>query len=132
MQNNAKVGGILSIISGAIGVMWLIGTVFSILMMSLFVTDTSFYYGDHYHGYPSSPDEALLIMIIVSAIMGGFFTLVGVLGIIGGAFAVRRKNWGLALAGSIAAALVFFPCGIPAIIFTVMGKPEFEGQDAPA
>ena len=127
MQNNAKVGGILSIIAGAFGVFWLIGTVFMIIIMLFVMTDSSMYY---YNGGPT-PDVAFNIILTVYAVIGGFFTLVGVLGIVGGVFALRRKNWGLALAGAIAGTLVFFPCGIPAIIFTALGKPEFEGQNAP-
>lgn len=52
--------------------------------------------------------------------------IVAILAIIGGIYALQRKNWGLALAGSIAA---FFPSwllGIAAIIFTALSKDEFE------
>ena len=129
MQNNARIGGILSIIAGAIGVLWLAGMVLSILMMSFFMTDA---HADFYYNGNVPPDAVLTMLMVIYAIIGGFFTLVGVLGIVGGAYAIRRKHWGLALAGSIGATLVFFPCGIPAIVFTVMGKPEFEEQDAPA
>ncbi len=128
MQNNARVGGILSIISGTIGVLWLIGVVFSILMMSFFISDSRM---DFYYNGDATPDAVFAVIMVVYAVIGGFFTLVGVLGIIGGVFALRKKNWGLALAGAIAGTLVFLPCGIPAIIFTAMGKPEFEGQSAP-
>ncbi len=127
MQNNARVGGILSIVSGAFGVLWLAGMVFMLIIMSYVMTDGYMYY---YNGGPS-PDAALNVIIAVYAVIGGCFTLVGVLGIVGGVFALRKKNWGLALAGAIAGTLVFFPCGIPAIIFTALGKPEFEGQSAP-
>jgi len=127
MQNNAKVGGILSIISGAFGVLWLIGTVILLIIISFAMTDSSNYY---YNG-GLSPNATLAVIMGVYGAIGGFFTLVGVLGIVGGVFALRKKNWGLALAGAIGGTLVFFPCGIPAIIFTVMGKPEFEVQSAP-
>ena len=125
MQNNARVGGILSIISGAFGVFWLVGTVLSLLMMSFFVSDTRM---DFYYHENAAQEAVFTVMMVVYAIIGGLFTLVGILGIVGGAFAIRRKNWGLALAGAIGGTLAFFPCGIPAIIFTAMGKPEFEGQ----
>jgi|SRR4030042_118998 hypothetical protein len=54
------------------------------------------------------------------------FAIVGILAIVGGIYALRRKIWGLALAGSIAA---FFPSwiiGLPAIILTALSKNEFE------
>ena len=48
--------------------------------------------------------------------------------IVGGIFALRRRVWGLALAGAICAFLVpaGFILGILAIIFVAMGKREFE------
>lgn len=52
--------------------------------------------------------------------------IVGILAIVGGIYAMQRRNWGLALAGSIAA---FFPSwllGIAAIIFTALSREEFE------
>jgi hypothetical protein len=51
---------------------------------------------------------------------------VGILAIVGGIYALQRKIWGLALAGSIAA---FFPSwilGIAAIVLTALSKNEFE------
>lgn len=52
--------------------------------------------------------------------------IVGILAIVGGVYALQRKKWGLALAGSIAA---FFPSwllGIAAIVLTILSKNEFE------
>lgn len=52
--------------------------------------------------------------------------IVGILAIVGGIYALQRRNWGLALAGSIAA---FFPSwllGIAAIILTALSRDEFE------
>jgi len=51
--------------------------------------------------------------------------IIGVLAIVGGVFALRRKKWGWALAGSIAAALVPIPLGIVAIILLALSKNEF-------
>ena len=51
----------------------------------------------------------------------------GIIAIIGGIYALRRKIWGLALAGSICA--LIGPggiLGILAIIFVVLGKGEFK------
>lgn len=52
--------------------------------------------------------------------------IVGILAIVGGIYALQRRNWGLALAGSIAA---FFPSwllGIPAIVLTALSRDEFD------
>ncbi|MFC1864262.1 hypothetical protein ACFLYG_00320 [Chloroflexota bacterium] len=48
------------------------------------------------------------------------------LAIVGGVFAIQRRRWKWALAGSIAAAIIPAPLGIAAIIFTVLSKNEFE------
>jgi magnesium-transporting ATPase (P-type) len=59
--------------------------------------------------------------------ISAFFCLVAiVLELLGGIYALRRQKWVLTLIGSIVAFLAFFPIGIPAIIFTVTSKNEFE------
>ena len=127
MPNNAKVGGVLCIVAGSFGVL---GMMFSLLMAAIFIfvpgtLDNSRYYYDY------SPDNMAVFVGIYFLILGVIWALAGALAITGGIFALRRKHWGLALAGSICATLTFFPCGIPAIIFTAMGKPEFQGGTAP-
>ncbi|HUV46007.1 MAG TPA: hypothetical protein VMW45_02955 [Dehalococcoidia bacterium] len=49
-----------------------------------------------------------------------------IIAIVGGVFAIRRRIWWLALAGSIFAVLCAWFFGIPAIVFTVMGKKHFK------
>src|SRR4030042_3351625 len=51
---------------------------------------------------------------------------IGTLAIVGGVFAIQRRKWGWALAGSIAAALVPILLGIVAIILLVLSKNEFK------
>jgi hypothetical protein len=92
-----------------------------------------------------------LVLLIVGAVGGNFMTyyvpqvppatLVGIflaiavpliifaiVAIVGGVYALQRKIWGLALAGSIVA--FFIPwtwlLGIAAIVFTALSKSEFE------
>lgn len=56
-----------------------------------------------------------------------FIIILGIVAIVGGIYALRRKAWGLALAGCICALFgPWFILGIPAIIFVAMGKGEFE------
>jgi hypothetical protein len=51
----------------------------------------------------------------------------GIIAIIGGAFALKRNVWGLALAGSICALVgPWFILGLLAVIFVSLGKGEFE------
>jgi hypothetical protein len=48
-----------------------------------------------------------------------------VVAIIGGIFALRRRLWGLVLAGAICS-LTVFPLGIPALILAVLSRREFK------
>jgi hypothetical protein len=125
MSNNAKVAGILTIISGAFGVLWLFWAVFAILMVRFMFTEPFIPYR-----FPF-PSGLLTLMTIFYSAIGLFSVLVGALGVVGGIFALNKKNWGLALAGAIAGAVTFFPCGIPAIIFVTLAKPEFSTPKPP-
>ena len=53
--------------------------------------------------------------------------VLGIVAIVGGIYALRRRVWGLALAGAICSLFgPWFVLGILAIIFVAMGKGEFE------
>jgi uncharacterized membrane protein HdeD (DUF308 family) len=66
------------------------------------------------------------IMAIIFIPMGIFLLAAGILAIVGGIYALKRKKWKLALAGSIAAFFGSSPLGVAAIIFTALSKNEFE------
>jgi hypothetical protein len=51
--------------------------------------------------------------------------IIGIVAIVGGIYALRRRVWGLALAGCICSLVGPWILGIPAIIFVSMGKSEF-------
>jgi len=55
----------------------------------------------------------------------GLFVASGIIAVVGGVCALRRKKWGLALAGAICS-LVAFPFGIPAIILVALSRGEFK------
>jgi len=63
---------------------------------------------------------------ITMSAMGVPLIIFAIIAIVGGVFAIRRRMWGLALAGSIFALFCAWILGIPAIVFTVMGKKHFE------
>lgn len=65
------------------------------------------------------------VIELIIAISPLWFVL-GIVAIVGGIYALRRKVWGLALAGSICALSGCSLFGILAIIFVAMGKDEFE------
>jgi len=60
-------------------------------------------------------------------ILGGCFVVLGIVAVVGGISAVRRRRFGLSLAGAICALLSVF-LGIPAVIFVALGKREFRGE----
>jgi len=98
--------GILSIIAGAMQ------TVSGIVVAVV---------GGTIAGLPTVPIMPRIFGIIAIPII-----ILGIIAIVGGIYALRRKVWGLALAGSICA--LFWPgfiLGILAIIFVAMGKNEF-------
>ncbi len=114
------VAGVLCVISGAVGF-----TSFFVLGLALFIL------GRPLSFIPGIPDllpvlatNLLLFLAIISITAGG-------LSLVGGIFAARRKKWGLALTGSIAAVLAaipFFgplPVGVAAILLVALSKDEF-------
>ena len=61
-------------------------------------------------------------------LLGWPLLILGIVAIIGGVFAIRRKTWGLALAGAICAVLVLpaFLLGVLAVVFVTLSRAEFE------
>ena len=57
-------------------------------------------------------------------ITGAFFVILGIVAVVGGISAIRRKRFGLSLAGAICALLSGL-MGVLAVIFVVLGKREF-------
>jgi hypothetical protein len=52
--------------------------------------------------------------------------IIAIIAIVGGIYALKRRIWGLALAGTICSLLCIWILGIPAIIFVILGKNEFK------
>ena len=58
--------------------------------------------------------------------------ILSILSLVGGIYAVQRRKWGLALAGSISAIFASIPLlgglpvGITATVLTALSKSEFE------
>jgi len=125
VTNYAKVGGILSIISGAFGVLGLFFFIFMIYLVQYAITLDPYAF--------RSPEDELALRFVwyVYGGLGVFSAILGIIAIIGGVYALKRRLWGLALAGSICGTIIFLPTGIPAIIFTAMGKREFNPTAAP-
>ena len=115
------VAGILNIVCGALRILGAIAMLIGI-MFFIPVAVTG--------GPGPVPDMAdwmipgVLSTILVIGVV--FLLVVGILPIIGGIYALQRKKWGLALAGSIVAIFCSSIMGILAIIFIAMAKDEFE------
>ena len=75
---------------------------------------------------PYAEDFPIAITASILITLAIFLLIISILAIVGGAYAVRRKNWGMALAGSIAALLCATPLGIAAIVLIALSKKEFE------
>jgi hypothetical protein len=61
-------------------------------------------------------------------IMGVLFLVLGILAVVGGISAIKRKRFGLSLAGAICA-LASGLLGIVAVIFVGLGKREFRAEE---
>jgi len=59
-------------------------------------------------------------------VIGAPLIAIGIVAIVGGYFAIRKRIWGLALAGAIFAIPCSWLLAIPAIVFVAMSKREFK------
>ena len=102
------IAGILAIVSAGFKLLLLIGA----LVASIFASAPA-------SSFPIST-VALVPIVMVPLLAIAFLALTG------GIFALQRKRWSLALAGSIVAILPFSLLGIAATILVVVSKDEFE------
>lgn len=125
MTNNSKIGGILAIVSGAVGILYVFLFIFLICFFAFMITSTD-------PGAFNDPagQAVFRFMAFLYGGMGVLFAIASVLAIIGGVYALKKKHWGLALAGAICGSFTFSPAGIAAIIFVILGKPEFAAVPA--
>ena len=116
MDNNAPktampiVAGILSIISGAFKLLGLIAVLAVGFLMPFSTTRM----------YRANP-------IVIFAVVGGLLVIFGVLAVVGGVYTLQRKNFGLSLAGAIAALLPFNLLGLASVILLALSRKEFKG-----
>jgi hypothetical protein len=111
-----KTAGILAIVAGAVGVtVWVGVAVLYILRWGWLAM------ADLLGGLGGFLATVLAIVITIT-----------IVAIVGGIFALKRRRWRLALAGSICAVfsspliLLTVPLGIAAIVLVVLGRGEFE------
>jgi hypothetical protein len=111
------IAGILAIIHAVMGFFVLFGLIIAISLLPAETTTSTFPH------YTFEYDYGSLIVLVITAVI---CAIISILSMIGGIFAVLRRNWGLALAGSIAALIPTLLLGIPAVILIAVSKNEFE------
>ena len=121
-MQKAAIGGVLSIVAGAIGI--LIGLFYLAYPLFLgFIFDSL----EEEPAYiaASGTDPFMLMMWLMFGAVFFFYLLLGALSIAGGVCAIKKKAWGLALAGAIASSMSFYYVGIAAVVLVAMAQPEF-------
>jgi hypothetical protein len=113
--------GILDIIGGGLRILGSIAVLIGIMFFIPVATSVGL---GPVPGVAQGLIPGVLNTILIIAIV--FLLIVGILPIIGGIYALQRKKWGLALAGSIVAIFGSSIMGILATIFIAMSKDEFE------
>jgi hypothetical protein len=110
-------GGILSIVSGALGfivVSFLLtfGSIFGAAIAREVMVSVGYW-------------QAGLPMTIIGLIAIPLLCL-NILAIVGGIYAIRRKGWGLALAGAICSIFPSQVLGVLAVVFIAISRKEFD------
>jgi hypothetical protein len=115
-------GGILSIIVGVCqivaGVLLVLVTVFG---MELWQPDL-----------PLLPRLVGLLPVeagIPLLVAGGVVVVLGILAIIGGASALKRSSFGMAVTGALCSFLTVNPLGLLALIFVSLSSSEFKAEE---
>jgi len=108
------VAGILSIVAGSLS---LLGSVIASIGLGVFFTST----------YWTGPGTADLPTVIIWMLFFLPYFIISAVSIAGGVYAIRKRYWGLALAGAICALLTVWawPLGVVAIVFVALSKSEF-------
>ena len=117
------VAGILNIIAGVLSLLGAIGVIIGIVVFVCVGSAPFLAYMWEDLGDLGIGLNFLIIILVIAAI---FSAVLGIFPLIGGIYALKRKKWGLALAGSIIAIFGSFIMGILATIFIAMSKDEFE------
>ena len=109
--------GVLNIITGVLGIIGAIGMFIGFSFITNYWSIGGFEV--EFEAFPRFVENTILGLAIPSLI-------IAILALVGGIFAIQRKQWGLTLAGSIAAIFSLFLLGIASTVLTAMSKDEFE------
>ena len=119
-------GGVLSIVAGALEVIG--GVIIAVLTIGIRILVRLAVIPEHTcdwfeHVMPFIPAIPFWLIIVGVPLLA-----LGIVAIVGGVSAIRRRNFGLSLAGAICA-LPSNILGILAIIFVSVSKKEFEAKE---
>ena len=122
-------GGILSIIVGAFEVL---GGGMLVALTRIGCLPLGMRLGWFLRGPETVPNldvlpSGMCVAPMCLVIAGGVFVVLGIIAIAGGVSAIKRKSFGLSLAGAICA-LPSVILGILAVIFVSLGRGEFEAE----
>ena len=114
MERTAKpvIAGVFNIITGSLGLVCALAVFLLFVILDIGV------------GYYLVFPEFISAFILAFVILTSLFSL---LVLVSGLYALERKYWGLALAGSIVG---FFPLGIPALVLIALSRDEFDAKPA--
>jgi hypothetical protein len=113
-----QVAGVLSIVSGVVGLIGCLGILIAIASFG----SIEHFTGEWYTYWQPINVVSILWTIEIPVL------ICSTLALIGGIFAVQRKFWGMALAGSIAAFLPLWPVGLASVILTSLSRDEFGAE----
>ncbi len=113
-----QTAGILSIISGVVGLIGSLGIIIAIAV----VEPIGHLMGEWYVYWHPINVASILWAIEIPVL------ICNMLALIGGIFAVQRKFWGMALTGSIATFLPLWPFGLASVILTSLSRDEFGAE----
>jgi len=110
------VAGILDIVAGCFKLMGVLGLIIAIIAIES---------ENRAYVHEVNPVYILTAIAVPLAILG-------ILAIVGGIYTINRKNWALAIIGSIAAFLPFSLLGLIALILTAFARDEFRSNTVQA
>ncbi len=118
MTQKATVAGVLDVVAGISG---MVGAI-PLLVLALVGSGVL-------SALPEAEVRALAIIPLALFLPLAILCFVaGIVAIAGGIAALKRRRWGLAVAGSVAAVFGFFPLGVLAVVFTILSEDEFRNE----
>jgi hypothetical protein len=111
--------GILNIVVGSFSIIGFLCTIFTIILIN-----PDFWINWYSHG-PWGIDIVSFIKIMLWFV-ASITLIMGLGALVSGVYALKRSKWGLTLAGSILAIVLFMPLGVASTILIVLARHEFE------